>query len=332
MIRTLLAVASAIGALTIAAATADAAQAPRALMPIDFQRSAEFGWLRKKVLARRPLDDMTQAATWRFTGPARSRFPTEPRLGDMRALRVDMQMFSAAPAPTSNRLSSVNLRRSFDNEDWRAYNRISMWIRPDASGFPAIPLQIVLHNDGAEKVPDRYNREGTHYVTLAPTGWQQVVWEIEPLARDRVTLLEIGYWVNKMLAGPNDRVAFEIGALELQRVEPDHHTGWNVAPGRIAFSHSGYQSGASKTAVASDVTAATFDLVRVDDNALGSVVLRSPSSRSGRGSGLPADGLFRGERPGHVCPPCGRPHHALVSHRRRRLEGEPLEGAQLLLR
>ena len=198
-------------------------------MPIDFQRSAEFGWLRKKVLARRPLDDMTQAATWRFTGTGTLTFPTEPRLGDMRALRVDMQMFSAAPAPTSNRLSSVNLRRPFDNEDWRAYNRISMWIRPDASGFPAIPLQIVLHNDGAEKVPDRYNREGTHYVTLAPTGWQQVVWEIEPLARDRVTLLEIGYWVNKMLAGPNDRVAFEIGALELQRVAPDHHTGWNVA-------------------------------------------------------------------------------------------------------
>jgi len=245
-------------------------------MPIDFQRSAEFGWLRKKVLARRPLDDMTQAATWRFTGTGTLTFPTEPRLGDMRALRVDMQMFSAAPAPTSNRLSSVNLRRPFDNEDWRAYNRISMWIRPDASGFPAIPLQIVLHNDGAEKVPDRYNREGTHYVTLAPTGWQQVVWEIEPLARDRVTLLEIGYWVNKMLAGPNDRVAFEIGALELQRVAPDHHTGWNVAPGRIAFSHSGYQSGASKTAVASDVTAATFDLVRVDDNAFGSVVLRKP--------------------------------------------------------
>jgi hypothetical protein len=212
MIRTLLAVASAIGALTIAAGTADAAQAPRALMPIDFERSAEFAWLRKKVLARRPLDDMTQAATWRFTGTGTLTFPVEPRLGDMRALRVDMQMFSAAPAPTSNRLSSINLRRPFDSEDWRAYNRISMWIRPDASGFPAIPLQIGLHNDGAEKVPDRYNREGTHYVTLAPTGWQQVVWEIEPLARDRVTLLEIGYWVNKMLAGL-DGLVRDRGAL-----------------------------------------------------------------------------------------------------------------------
>ena len=78
------------------------------------------------------------------------------------------------------------------------------------------------------------------------------MWEIEPLARDRVTMLEIGYWVNKMLAAPSDRVAFEIGQLELQRVDADHHTGWNVAPGKISFSHTGYQTGSSKTAETSD--------------------------------------------------------------------------------
>ena len=185
-------------------------------------------------------------------------------------------MFTTTPAPTSNRLSSVNLRRAFDGEDWRQYNRLSMWIRPDVSGFPMLPLQIALHNDGAEKVPDRYGREGTHYVTLAKDGWQQVVWEIEPLARDRVTMLEIGYWVNKMLASPTDRVAFEIGRVELQRVDPEHHTGWNVAPGRISFSHTGYEIGSSKTAVASDLRAPTFDVIRVDDNALGIIVLRKP--------------------------------------------------------
>jgi len=245
-------------------------------MPIEFRNSAEFAWLTKKVEASRVLDDMTQPATWQVTGTGRLTFPSEPHLGDMRVLRVDMQMFTAAPAPTSNRLSSINLRRAFDGEDWRAYNRISLWIRPEVSGFPMLPLQIVLHNDGAEKVPDRYNREGTHYVTLAKDGWQHVVWEIEPLARDKITLLEIGYWVNKMLAAPSDRVAFEIGRLELQRVDPDHHTGWNVAPGRIAFSNTGYQTGSSKTAIASDLTASSFDVVRVSDNALGQVVMRGP--------------------------------------------------------
>jgi len=100
----------------------------------------------------------------------------------------------------------------FAGEDWRAYNRISLWIRPEVVGFPMLPLQIVLHNDGTEKVPDAYYRGGIHYVTLQNDRWQHVVWEITPLARDRVTTIEIGYWVNRMLAGHDDHVAFEIGS------------------------------------------------------------------------------------------------------------------------
>jgi glycosyl hydrolase family 9/cellulase-like Ig domain-containing protein len=252
------------------------AQTPRTLLPIPFEHSAEFAWLQKPVHSSRTLDDLTRPDSWRFTGTGSLTFPTDPRLGGMRVLRVDMQMFRDAPAPTRNRLSSVNLRREFGGDDWRAFNRLSMWIRPDVSGFPMLPLQIVLHNDGAEKVPDRYGREGIHHVTLANNAWQQIVWEIEPLARDRVTAIEIGYFVNKMLAAPDDRVAFEIGRVELQRVDADHHTGWSVAPGKISFSHTGYQTGATKTALASDLTAREFSIVRVNDNALGEVVLRKP--------------------------------------------------------
>ncbi len=260
------------------------AQSPRPLRPIDFTRSAEYGWLNKPVLASRSLDDLTRAGSWRMTGTGALTFPHERRLGDMRVLRVDMQMFTDAPAPTNNRLSSINLRRAFDGEDWTAFNRLSLWMRADVAGFPMLPLQLVLHNDGAEKVPDKYYREGIHYVTLAGDGWHQVVWEIEPLARDRVTLLEIGYWVNKMLAAPGDRVAFEIGRVELQKVEPDVHTGWTPAAGKAAFSHVGYLPAFTKTAVAAAPVGSapgaapdTFSVLRVDDDALGEVVLRKPA-------------------------------------------------------
>jgi hypothetical protein len=248
-------------------------------MPIDLANSAEAAWLKKPVQASRTLDDMTQPTTWRFSGTGQLTFPAETRRGSMRVLRVDMQMFVDKPAPTRNGLSSVNLQRAFPGEDWTGYNRISMWIRPDVSGFPMLPLQIVLHNDGAEKVPDKYNREGTHYVTLPNDTWTHVVWEIEPLARDRVTMLEIGYWVNKMLAAPTDRVAFEIGGLELQRVDADKYAGWGVAPRKIAFSHTGYQSGFSKTAIASGLAAGEFDLVRMRDTIPGERVLRKPVRR-----------------------------------------------------
>ncbi|MGI8619771.1 MAG: glycoside hydrolase family 9 protein, partial [Gemmatimonadaceae bacterium] len=217
---------------------------------------------------------MTRPEAWRSSGTTAVTFPTEPRRDGMRVLRVDMQMFRDAPAPARSRLSSVNLRRAFDGEDWRAYNRLSLWIKPEVRGFPILPLQIVLHNDGAEKVPDKYYREGIHYVTLENNKWTQVVWEIEPLARDRVTAIEIGYWVNKMLAMPGDTVAFEIGRIELQQVTPDIHTGWNIGSGRFAFSHSGYLPHSSKIAFASDLPPGEFSLIRMNDSTPGPVVLR----------------------------------------------------------
>ncbi|HEX6133855.1 MAG TPA: glycoside hydrolase family 9 protein [Longimicrobiales bacterium] len=253
-----------------------AAQSPRPLLPIEFENSAEFAWLNKMVHASRVLDDGTQPARWSFSGTGSVTFPAEPRAGGMRVLRVDVQMFADSPAPTRNRLSAVNLRLAFGGEDWRGYNRLSLWIRPEISGFPMLPLQIVLRNAGSEQVPDAYGREGIHYVTLKNGAWQQVVWEIQPLARDRVTMIEIGYWVNRMLAAPDDRVAFEVGRIELQRVDPDHHTGWDVAPGRIAFSHAGYSAGMMKRALASDLGASEFQLVRVSDSALGEIVLSRP--------------------------------------------------------
>jgi hypothetical protein len=253
-----------------------AGQSPRPLLPIRFERSAEFRWLNKEVLDRRRLDDGTDPSTWRLEGTGELTFPDRSGPGNTRVLRVDMKMFRDEPAPTRSGLSAVTLRRAFPGEDWSRYNRISLWIRSDVSGFPILPLRIALHNDGETALPDLYHREGIHYVTLDSGGWQQVVWEIEPLPRARVVAGSGGYWGTKRPAAPDDRVAVEVAGLELQRIEPDHYEGWDVAPGRIAFSHMGYALGSVKTALASDLAASTFDLIRVDDTPLGEVVLTRP--------------------------------------------------------
>lgn len=245
-------------------------------MPINFQNSAEFGWLQKKVLDSRLLDSMTDPQTWSIQGQAALSFPAQSGQLGMRTLRVEMKMYRGKPAPTRNGLSAVNLKRSFPGEDWRGYNRISLWVRPELSGFPMLPIEIVLHNDGKVKVPDIYHREGIDYVTLQDRMWQHVFWEITPLARDKVTSIEINYWVNKRLPDTSDSVAFEIAKLALQWVEPDHYQGWNVTPGKIAFSNTGYQSGSSKTALASDLTAREFQLIRLDNNAEPEIVLSKP--------------------------------------------------------
>ncbi|MDR9366144.1 MAG: glycoside hydrolase family 9 protein [Balneolaceae bacterium] len=252
------------------------AQVNGELMPIEFENSAEYRWLQKEVLDSRLLDDMSEPGNWTLTGTGDLTFQKNSGPDGMNTLRVEMEMFSDQPAPTTRRLSSVNLVRKIPDENWNSFNRISMWIRPDVKGFPMLPLQIVLHNDGEVKVPDAYYREGIHYVTLQNKKWQKVVWEITPTERDKVTSLEFGYWVNKMLAAPDDRISFEMGQIELQRVEPDHYKGWDVAPGKISYSHTGYQVGASKSALASDLSANNFQLIRLDNNSLPELVLDAP--------------------------------------------------------
>ncbi len=50
----------------------------------------------------------------------------------------------------------------------------------------------------------------------------------------------------------------------------DHVEGWDVAPGKIALSDSGYTTGASKSAIASDLAAGEFHVI---DQQTGEIVL-----------------------------------------------------------
>jgi hypothetical protein len=59
----------------------------------------------------------------------------------------------------------------------------------------------------------------------------------------------------------------------LQKVAADHVEGWDVAPGKIAFSQSGYTLGASKTAIASDLKASEFSIIEPET---GQITLTKP--------------------------------------------------------
>jgi hypothetical protein len=100
-----------------------------------------------------------------------------------------------------------------------------------------------------------------------------VVWEIAPLDRDKVTQLDFAYSLAKMLPDLGDQTILYIDQLELQAVEPDHVEGWDVAPGKIAFSHAGYTAGSTKTAIASNLDAHEFSVI---EQSSGKVVLTKP--------------------------------------------------------
>jgi len=155
-------------------------------MQARYEDGAEFRWLNKKVLDSRVLDSMEELSTWSFTGAGEMTLTEVHAKQGRHSLRI-RSTTNVAQVEGSGEWEDLVATRKFPAEDWGRYNRISLWVYPDVIGAPAISCSLTLHNDGSHKLPDQYN-EGRHEsIILKNHVWNQVVWEIAPLDRDRVT-------------------------------------------------------------------------------------------------------------------------------------------------
>ena len=253
-----------------------------------------YRWLNKKVLESRLLDDMESLSKWTaFTiGPPElvdaRHAPQAPRservVAEMtltrersrdggQSLRLRTPTRLSVPGPVNGRnWGNSGVTRHFDGEDWRKFNRISLWIYPDSPGAYVISLGFRVYNDGVESLPNVF-RQGNGSTILRNHEWNHVLLEIGNVSRDRVTGLDVSYRMCGNQPEEGDTITFDLDRLELERVEPDYIEGWDVWPGRISFSHTGYQSGATKSAIASGLSAKEFRLI---DQATGQAVLSKP--------------------------------------------------------
>ena len=261
----------------------DVSAQTRVPLTADSAASAEFRWLQKRVLGSRMLDNMESPDAWTsFTTSggaivdARKVMRTVDSSASVAVIGLSDQKVhggrSALLMRTPTRLPGVapatgrgwgrsGLRRHFDAEDWSGYNRISLWIFPDLPGFYTTALDFRVYNDGKEKLPALFGQEGETSLVLQNHAWNHVVWEIGNVARDRVTAFEASYGLSGSAPGEADTIQFYFDDLSLERVTPDHTAGWDVWPGRIAYSQMGYSAAASKTAIAGGLDAKTFSLV-----------------------------------------------------------------------
>ena len=249
----------------------------------DPHNSAAERWLNKKVLQSRLLDDMESLAKWTaFTNAAplvvdarfasqvveQTKVVAEMSLTSERSrdgghsLRLRNPARLPKPGPKNGRgWGESGILRQFDGEDWRAFNRISLWIYPDCPGHYVASLDMHLRNDGVEKLPAPFAQEGETSLVLKNHEWNHVVWEISNVARDKVTGLEIVYGMAGNELDGADSVTFDFDELKLEQVEPDYIEGWNVWPGRISYSQAGYAAGAPKSAIANGLPAHSFRII-----------------------------------------------------------------------
>jgi Glycosyl hydrolase family 9/Cellulase N-terminal ig-like domain len=245
---------------------------PRRPMQARLEDGAEYRWLNKKVLGSRLLDSMEDIANWSFKGEGNMTLSDAYKRDGQHSLKIQ-STFNIARVGGEGEWEDLIATRKFPSEDWRKYNRISLWVYADVAGAPALAASLTLHNEGAHLLPDQYNEGRDESLLLKNHAWTHLVWEIAPLDRDKVTAIDFAYSLPKMFPDPGDHTILYIDQMELQTVVPDQVEGWGVAAGKIAFSHSGYAVGSSKSAIAGDLKAHGFSIV---DQATGKVMLSKP--------------------------------------------------------
>ena len=249
---------------------------PAMPMPVRYEDSAAYRWKNKPVLESRVLDEMESLDHWSPNGKCDMALTEDRAISGTHSLRMRLKTRTPDDVfrSSSRNFGYAGVFRQFAGEDWSGYNRISFWLYPDLPGWRVVTLRMVLKNEGRERLPDVYDNDGnTAHVGLNNHQWNRVVWEIPYLPRDKVTSLGFVFRRQGNEPEASDTIAFDIDHLTLDRVEADQFEGWNVAPGRISFSHTGYQTASRKTALASDLPATRFDLI---DQATGETVLSKP--------------------------------------------------------
>lgn len=224
------------------------------------ENSLEFEWAQKKVLESKLLSDAETMGKWEHGGFGVLSVTTEKVFKGNASLKLvsptkGEKLTEGRPWGVSSAIYKVA------GEDWSDWNRLSFWIYPDLPGFRVVSISLVFHNDGVDKVPDTYNRNGLNYQILENHKWNKVTWEVEHLGREKVTGVELRYRLQGNEPEAADTAVYYIDELVLEKVKPDHYEGWNVAPGYIAYNHLGYPEGIPKTALVSDLTAKSFSLV-----------------------------------------------------------------------
>ncbi|MDR3690340.1 MAG: glycoside hydrolase family 9 protein [Fimbriimonas sp.] len=264
--------------LALTATSAIGADTPHAKpIPNDYSNSILTRWLAKKVYATKLLDDCESLSTWSVENvghaTAKVSLNAERCKDGTHSLRFVCPTTGPVAQPDDRYYGQGLAVRNVGGANWSAWNRLSFWIYTDMPGFRHPSMIVTLMNDGVEKVPDVYKKMGVNYVLLKNHEWNHVVWEVGNLPRDKVTSIRFAYQMQGSEPGATTMAKFDIDKIELQKVDADQYEGWNVERGRIAYSHAGYPVGASKSALASDLKAKTFEVV---DARSGAQILAKP--------------------------------------------------------
>ena len=230
------------------------------IMKPDLEDAGLTRWYKKEALATRSLPLADDAHALRVTGSGVMHIDRDKTISGIGSICVETPASLARKSSSNRAYGSAGIVRPLNNEDISEYNRFSVWIYVDAPGFYTVYLETALFNQGAKIIPVPGRFEGQHLENVYPGKWQRIVWEIPDLARDSVTGFGVSIALLGSPVGASDTLRLYIDDMRLEKVEAENSRGFDLRREAIAYSHSGYKTGARKQAVVQHVKNSAFRL------------------------------------------------------------------------
>ncbi len=231
------------------------------LMKADSATMGFTRWKKKKIIRSLPLSLVSSFNDLEIKGPGILKIAKDITVSGEGSILLETPTSLAVKTPNNRSYASAEMIRSLDNENLEGYNRITVWVKLEAPGFYSAFAGVTLYNNGKKITPTPGRFEGQHYVTVYPGQWQQIIWEIPDLYRDKVSGISVNIMLGGSPDGATDRFKLYIDKLSIDEVIPEKSRGFDLVRNSMAYCHSGYIAGARKQALVQNCQDTRFQVL-----------------------------------------------------------------------
>ncbi|HMQ61541.1 MAG TPA: glycoside hydrolase family 9 protein [Flavilitoribacter sp.] len=230
-------------------------------MQVDTLHAGMTRWLQKKVERSRELPLAQDFHHLKLKGPGILALSNDRKREGHSTVLLETPTSTGVKNPSNRAYAFAEVIRPLQGEDLRGYNRFSVWVYAESAGFYSFFVGCTLYNDGEKTMPTPGRFEGQHFVNIYPGKWQQVIWEIPDLYRDKVTGFSVSLMLTGSPKGADEQMKLYLDDMRIEKVDAENSRGFDLRRGAIAYCHSGYKADAIKQALVQNVPEGKFQLI-----------------------------------------------------------------------
>jgi hypothetical protein len=231
------------------------------LMKPDSAAMGFTSWKKKEIIRSLSLPLVQEFNDLKIKGPGSLNIAKDITVSGGGSILLETPTSLAIKNSANRSYASAEMIRPMDSVNLESYNRIAVWVKLDAAGFYSAFVGLTLYNHGKNITPTPGRFEGQHFVTVYPGQWQQIIWEIPDLYRDKVTGISVNIMLSGSPEGATDRFKLYIDKLSIDEVSPETSRGFDIKKNSIAYCHSGYITGARKQALVQNIQDRRFQVL-----------------------------------------------------------------------